>query len=339
MIICDISKWSGEVNFDQMAKNASAVIYKIGQGIYEDVRFSENHKNSDGVIPRAGYWYYDNFTDPNRQAEKCFELTGEDLPVFVDYEDPYEAQYAGWSKLYTFIVKAQELGVNIVGIYSTYYYWLANSPQYSEPSLTWFKQFPFWLAAYNTKPFSEQKIPAPWDATSTILWQYTASGDQNKYGVSSQDIDLNLWVGTDEQFTEIFGDSGSDGSDDDTPDGGDDIDEDAKYTATVTERSGMKVRNAPGTFGDVITKIGFGTKILASEIIPQPEKQAEWLHIIDIDGDPFDGYVAAVYNNVVYVEYEPIDGGDDSGDNDTPVDVEKAVIYFTDGTTKELWPK
>jgi GH25 family lysozyme M1 (1,4-beta-N-acetylmuramidase) len=57
-----------------------------------------------------------------------------------------------------------------------------------------FKQYPLWMAWYGINPL----IPSPWNKIS--VWQYTSNGDGLKYGCESKSVDMNYFMGTDDEF-------------------------------------------------------------------------------------------------------------------------------------------
>jgi len=208
--LADISHWAGDVDFNIMkSAGISGVIMKAGQGNWIDRRFKGHQKDSRGVLPRGAYWFFDSKYIPAIQAEAFIDALGDDkmeLPLFVDYEENYGGDYGGWRALSAMIIKLEELAPEKeIIIYSNYYYWQANSPAWWQPAqMAWFKNYRFWMAAYNTRPVDDQRIPAPW--TEMILWQYTQSGDGDTYGVEALDIDLNKFVGDEDDWLAFIDD-------------------------------------------------------------------------------------------------------------------------------------
>jgi GH25 family lysozyme M1 (1,4-beta-N-acetylmuramidase) len=77
-----------------------------------------------------------------------------------------------------------------LGVYTGYYYWLEFAA-----GVTYFSQFPLWIAAYNT---TVPLIPPIW--SDWTYWQFTDNGDGTLFGVESRNIDLNYFKGTEVEF-------------------------------------------------------------------------------------------------------------------------------------------
>ncbi|HCR72170.1 MAG TPA: hypothetical protein DIW23_12050 [Anaerolineae bacterium] len=195
------------IRFDVMRQMTSAVIIRAGQNLWKDRAFDISWKAAkDAGLARGSYWFYDSRVHPKRQAELWVEALGWDLgelPLWCDFEDNYQGQFAGWKHWFDFIERLKELvSHKQIGIYTGYYYWLENTIAKAIPkaSLNYFKQYPLWIAAYNN---FEPTVPAPW--TDWSIWQYTDNGDGKPYGVASNNIDLNYFNGSEAEFYEFFG--------------------------------------------------------------------------------------------------------------------------------------
>lgn len=211
VIVPDVSFWQDRndtargIDFAMMNSNkASGVIIRAGQNTWDDEDFRTNWKNSKGIMPRGAYWFYDSRSAPLTQAARLADLIRDDLPemeVWADFEENYGGPFKGWRHFAVFVAEVQRLLPTVkIGIYSGYFYWLANSPNplTEKASLDWFAQFPLWLAWYNPNP-SVVQIPKPWK--QLLYWQYVAKNNQGlKYGVESADIDLSYFQGTPEEF-------------------------------------------------------------------------------------------------------------------------------------------
>ena len=199
------------IDFAMMkAAGARFAIIRAGQNLWEDRAFDESWRNSKGVLPRGSYWFYDSRVDPKFQAKKwlqCFEDINDlgELPMWCDFEDAYGGPFGGWRNWYNFMEELKTLRPGVrLGIYTGYYYWRENtvaSPKgISAASLNYFKQYPLWVAAYNSVGPS---VPEPWDEWT--LWQYTDNGDGTEYGVESLNIDLNWFYGDEAAFEAFAG--------------------------------------------------------------------------------------------------------------------------------------
>jgi len=213
VIGCDISFWQDrpdtarQVDFVQMAKVASFVIIRAGQGVWVDTDLVYNQREAKAAgMPRGFYWYYDNTTEPKAQARKFAEVLNGDygeLPLWADFENRAVGNYKGWRNWYTFLEHLKTLiGGHPIGIYTGPYYWKENTVMVGIPtaSLNYFKQYPLWIANYGVL---NPSIPAPWSIWE--FWQYTDNGDGTLYGVESLNIDLNYFNGDILDFTQRYG--------------------------------------------------------------------------------------------------------------------------------------
>lgn len=187
---------------------ARYVINRAGQNLWEDRIFDVSWTNSNGILPRGSYWFYDSRIDPKFQAKKwlsCFNDQGDlgELPHFSDFEDKYGGPFGTWKHWYDFMEELKVLRPGIrLGVYTGYFYWMERTVGVGIPtaSLNYFKQYPLWVAAYN--PVGPQ-VPKPW--ADWTLWQYTDNGDGTLYGVESKNIDLNYFNGDEEAFAKFAG--------------------------------------------------------------------------------------------------------------------------------------
>ena len=210
VLLVDISRWQGLVNFDKMKaspKNVRGVIAKASQAAFADIQFQNNWINSRGKFPRGAYHYYDSREEPRKQAQFFWSLVKNDpmelMPV-VDYEENYGGIFKGHKNLRIFLEELMRLSglpKDRIIIYTGYYYWLANSPTNST-ELSWFKDFRLWEAWYTTNP-ANVRIPAPW--TELLLWQWGTPTWGIELGAQSEEIDANWFYGTEAQYNQIFG--------------------------------------------------------------------------------------------------------------------------------------
>lgn len=210
VIVPDVSFWEDRndtpqgVDFSKMRSQASGTIIRAGQGSWNDEDFIVNWKAAKGILPRGAYWFYDSRYAPLAQAARFVGLLKDNLPemeVWLDYEETYNGPFKGWKNFAVFVAEVQRLlPICKIGIYTAYYYWLANSPNpvTEKASLEWFNQFPLWLAWYTSSP-EIVKIPKPW--TSMLYWQYSAKNSLGtSYGVESAEIDLSYFQGSLDDF-------------------------------------------------------------------------------------------------------------------------------------------
>ena len=197
------------VNFKKMNEVSDFVIIRTGQNTWLDSDFKENWKTAKKAnIPRGSYWFYDSRSEPKKQAELWQKALGEDqgeLPLCLDLEENYGGAYKGWRKWYVFLEHLKKImPKKEIVIYTNYYYWKEYAPEANAhpEALAYFHQYPLWLARYTNA--SQPGLPAPWKEGEWLFWQYTSHGDGPAYGAESQNIDLNYFNGTSEEFISRF---------------------------------------------------------------------------------------------------------------------------------------
>lgn len=217
VLVLDVSKWQGDINFVKMAaEGVMGVIIKCGQALARDPMFLVNWAKSKAVqLPRGSYWFYDSTVAPKVQAAKWWEsikLDKGELKCWLDLEENYGGPYAGWKNWKIFLQEFMLLSglkPDDIGIYTGYYYWIANSPT-NLADLNWFGQFWLWLAWYTTNP-ANVLIPKPWTQAKLLFWQYGTMGPDGKtpngerYGVQSIEVDENNFNGDGTLYKELFG--------------------------------------------------------------------------------------------------------------------------------------
>lgn len=200
------------VDFYKMkSSGVSGVIFRVGQGSWEDTKFGEYWKNSNEIgLARGAYWYYDNRYSPKEQAIKCL-LTLEkydvelDMPLFADFEDRRSGSYGKWNDWYNFLeeLNARSNSKIKLGIYSNYYYWMEFKPKEISAE-KYFSTYPLWIAQYPYDTHMEESLykqpsfPTTWKTWD--LWQVSDRGDGRKFGVESSRVDVNYFNGTQHDF-------------------------------------------------------------------------------------------------------------------------------------------
>lgn len=238
-LILDVSFWQDNpdtkdivVDFQKMkSSGVSGVIFRVGQATWEDKKFEEYWKNSEGKgLSRSGYWYYDNSVSPKIQAKKCISILNRlncelEMPLFADFEDKRtHLPFHGWKHWFNFMEEVKRLVPDIkMGVYTSYYYWEENKPT----GINFFRQsyfgkYPLWIAQYPYNTHKEEhfyispKIPATW--SNWLFWQVSDRGDGNFYGVESSRVDINYFNGNYDEFEKYFtplNDTGGDNGDSD----------------------------------------------------------------------------------------------------------------------------
>jgi hypothetical protein len=212
---CDISTHqdsdliAGHVDFVKMRSwGMDFVIIRAGQGNWRDYDFDRNWTAAKGILPRSSYFYYDNRFPPKEQAQvyhDAIKLDPEGV-CWLDLEDKKSGVYSGWQDWYDFIAEFQRRCNYPLGIYSGYYFWTSALSQASTYQKQYFKQFPLWLAQYPPDPFnvdhSKILVPYPWD--NYLILQSGTPAIGHAAGVESEELDYDIFMGTDEQFKAYF---------------------------------------------------------------------------------------------------------------------------------------
>jgi len=217
VLMLDVSRWQGIIDFVKMAsEGVLGVIIKCGQGNDHDPNFLTNWaKAKTAGIPRGSYWFFDSRVPPKAQAAKWWDWVKADrgeLMFWLDLEENYGGPYKGWQNWKIFLEEFMRLSgvpASKIGIYTGYYYWIANSPT-NLADLNWFGQFWLWLAWYTTNP-ANVIIPKPWTQAQLLFWQYGTNGVDGKtpnglrYGAESIEIDENNFNGDISLYQQLFG--------------------------------------------------------------------------------------------------------------------------------------
>jgi hypothetical protein len=320
-------------------------IFKVGQDFWLDPAFVYNwsHAKANG-IPRGAYWFLDKDGEGKRQAEIFWNAIKDDQPegpLVVDFEDGS----GGWRLLYDFIFHLQQLSgypPERIWIYTGYYYWLEHRPDPIREiaSLTWFGQFPLWLAAYtDLANVDDVKVPYPW--VTALLWQRgTTVVWGPDYGVYSLELDWNTLNGDIEVYkkhwrTDVIPDQSEEEPQEEPTEGGS-----MKYK--VIWSYGVARRKAPHTGSDTYTGLSYINQQeveVVEENIPDANSPTDpkkvWVKFAD-------GYYGASrYPNSIGVDSVRMVKIDEPTPDPDPTPervIVKAVLHFDDGSTEELFP-
>jgi len=201
----DVSHWQGVINWDKMkSKGVQFALIKATEGTtYKDDQFERNVAESIRVgIPWGAYHFHLPALSATGQVDNFLgSLSGKKVScrAWGDFETS--------SNLTPDVVSQRSLDF-LAGVHKVERAGEYTSPGYSN---SWFMQagkpdlrhaiYPQWLANYTTASYpmltNIGQIP--------IIWQYTSKGDGYSYGADSQYIDLNWWMGSDEEFQDFIG--------------------------------------------------------------------------------------------------------------------------------------
>jgi hypothetical protein len=202
-------------------------------------------------------WLYEN--NATRQADWWFSRLKNEPVIWIDFES-YLTSIPKAHDLYEAIERLRTLGYKgIISIYTGHDYWTA----YGNSDMYW-SQFPVCLARYNGMVTPPELTP-PWGLYD--FWQYSASGDPEKYGITSGKlaVDEQVFDGTPDELATLFG-----AEIPPEPPGGD------MFQGTCITAS-LNVRNAPST-GAVVNYLSLNDKAEADRV------ENGWWHLTKIRG-------------------------------------------------------
>jgi lysozyme len=205
---------------------------RAGYGIVTDSRFVENWTNSKGKVNRIAYWYMDYYSHVNgwtnqkytdaewgkAQAQKCWSLIKDDPHgiVWLDiessnpaYADPIQKVTSRVNTIANaFLVEIDRLTGKTNGVYAS-----VGQLSLFNNSI---KARPLWVAWYNEYQTKDTVIAAcrkyGWIG-KILIWQYASHGDVDSNGTPDglsvgtqlKELDLNVWIGTNAEYTAMWG--------------------------------------------------------------------------------------------------------------------------------------
>jgi GH25 family lysozyme M1 (1,4-beta-N-acetylmuramidase) len=227
----DVSQFNGTIDWTKVSAHFSGI--RVGYGRTIDTKFKENWLKSKGKVNRIPYWfmdYYSNHTSGatvngmadaawgKEQAETCWASlkSDPDGSVFLDIENGHPSYSPAISTVSAraqaiakgFLERMDELNGKRNGIYCS----LGLLNWFS----SWFRDRPLWVAWYNESQTPQTVLSSVakngW-LGKCLIWQYTSDGDMDDDGVGDgvamgmayKALDLNAWIGTSAQYTELFG--------------------------------------------------------------------------------------------------------------------------------------
>lgn len=325
----DIDKTPQQINFVQM-KNAGAkyVVIRAGQNLWPDPDFSYNWANARiAGLPRGSYWFYDSRVSPEQQAALWASLIGTDKPeleIFIDLEENFLGPYSGYSGWKRMILKLEELlpGQKI-GIYTSHGYINGKIPT---SEYAFFGKYILWLAYWtkdedgNFSPIPEYvQIPKPW--TQMTFWQWGTPVWGLQFGCESLEIDMNEFMGTQEQFEQRYGlPPSGEGN------GNGEIMNYVKITPSAAgEYRSIRNETAYPVVPHILGATSTTQRILANSYAKANPQDSytyaadvfvsgvlrakagdKWWKVFEANGTPMTGWVAEVHLGIVYVNTENV---------------------------------
>ncbi len=296
----DVSHWQDDYDTDykpifrlMLEDGFLGVMIRVGWGLVIDRMFKYFWALAKGKLERAPYWYLDYYSHKGsglsaydwgvEQAEQCWEaLKGDpgEMPLMLDCEE-----YSGAGRI-TLLNRGDYRAVmrgflrrwkELSGAYPAIY----SSPGFFWVFEAWVLELDLWMALYNRSISKERAVEYArekgWKGR-ILFWQYTSDGDVNDDGVAdgrrmgfeTDQLDLNVWLGTLEEYSQYCGENvvvpQPPPTEDDEPEEPVVIPE---GTLTVVAGSGLNIRDVPiGQAGSqVIGWMARGTVVKPLEVL------------------------------------------------------------------------
>ena len=211
VVVIDVSKWQGVMNWEVAKPLIHACIIKAGEGVgYPDPQFANNWDGAKKAgIPRSAYFYFKPEKDGSKQLEFFLSLfpggyDGEWIPwLDMEYRSPLTSKNQLLNSFEKFVTKWWSATGKPIGVYTRTSWWDPNFPPGASDIP---KQCPLWLAQYGVA--TPTTIPREWQLAGKTwdLHQYSADGNMKGklYGAQSNSIDLDT-ARTLSEFNSKFG--------------------------------------------------------------------------------------------------------------------------------------
>lgn len=207
----DVSKWQGyPVDFGLMYDRGATFVFIRGGYSYGGVNYTDPYflYNQDSAVEAGLYCGIYFYTDPEGMSAESAGLYFSNLladspcqlPPVMDAEDSgglTPVALADWYKRFLKTVEIKTGDKPIIYTRATYFnYYVAADSAWSAYKL--------WIARYVSDPVIPFPPYDPRDWSTWEFWQWTSSGDGLFWGVLSQEIDLDVFNGTMEDFVIEF---------------------------------------------------------------------------------------------------------------------------------------
>lgn len=193
----DISRHQGDVDFNVYKNNSNFLIIKVTEGIgYIDPKFIRNQMETRRVELPLGYYHFarpDLNVDPRVEADFFIKTLGEvrDGEILVlDYEPNWNGDHVGWC-----VGWLNRIAEKMNGLKCLVY---LNQSQVTDFNWTPVVNLgcELWIAAYTGSPKRNNFVTGAWKYA--VMQQWTSV--QNVPGISSANVDGNVFFGTVETF-------------------------------------------------------------------------------------------------------------------------------------------
>lgn len=196
--LIDCSRWQEHIDHPNTC-GIGAFVRASAAGttciIYEDSYFQQNAVGFEAAgKPRDYYHFFRPQCDPVAQAnffaDTIFPYPGDMIPVLDVEVDGGLSAVTVLARVRTFLTVFEERTGKKAMIYTSPGFWngnVARSP--------WISEHPLWVAHWGV---SEPYLPHDWD--DWLFWQYDVISDGEQCGVSSRDLDHDVFHGTETDF-------------------------------------------------------------------------------------------------------------------------------------------
>jgi len=191
ILLNDISKYQGDINWDIYKNNTNGVILKASEGNgYTDTKFSRNQTEARRVGLPLGYYHFarsDLKNTPEAEAawflKVCGELKDGEF-LCLDYEATWSGEVVEWC------LKFLEYVNTITKVKPFIYLNQALIKKYDWKSVV-DKNYALWVAAYTYDPNKNDFVTGKWPSAAIQQW----TNKQTVPGIIG-DVDGNVFFGT-----------------------------------------------------------------------------------------------------------------------------------------------
>ena len=187
--VADVSRWQGDINFDQLKTAVSAVVIKAtgsDGGLYTDSKFARNRDEARRVGLPRWFYHYKGSGSAREQAEYFVHAIGGLQPGEGLVLDDENEGKVNQGFVCEFADTVKELtGINIV-VYSNQARFQGDLSEIKK------RDIGAWSAKYGNNTGSPEGSPATASNLSVIMWQYTSVG--RVAGIAGS-VDLNTFFG------------------------------------------------------------------------------------------------------------------------------------------------
>lgn len=196
IVVADISRWQGTINFDEFKNHVQAVVIKASGsdgGLYADSKLIRNRDEARRVGLPAAYYHYKGDGTARDQADYFLAAIGNIVPgEFVVIDDENEVK-VNPEFCRAFAARIKEVTGLVVPVYS-------NLNRFQNVDLSPIKDLPAWVAKYgqNTGTVEGAGAPPSNIGMNIAMWQYTSAA--RVPGITENTVDLNIFYGSLDDF-------------------------------------------------------------------------------------------------------------------------------------------